>query len=112
MTLHVLEGHFPIASLFKCDISYLWRVARSRCICGASCLVLSGSRQVGNAMIQSYCVYADTIHARDYDRSSTGIFRRSSVNRGNLPTHRRDERLRSGGFGHFNRLPSYYQGTN
>jgi len=24
MILSVLEGRFPIASLFKCDISYLW----------------------------------------------------------------------------------------
>jgi len=39
MTLSVLEGHSPIASLLKCDISYLWRVARSLCICRASCSV-------------------------------------------------------------------------
>jgi len=39
MTLRVLEGHFPIASLVKCDISYLWRVARSLCIFEAPCLV-------------------------------------------------------------------------
>jgi len=25
MTLNVLEGHFSIASLSKCDLSYLWR---------------------------------------------------------------------------------------
>jgi len=25
MTLSVIEGHSPIASLFKCNISYLWR---------------------------------------------------------------------------------------
>jgi len=31
MTLSVLQDHSPIASLFKCDISYLWRVARSLC---------------------------------------------------------------------------------
>ena len=31
MTLSVLECHFPIASLFKCDISYLWLVARYLC---------------------------------------------------------------------------------
>jgi len=37
MTLSVLEGDSPIASLFKCDISYLWRVARSLCIGRASC---------------------------------------------------------------------------
>jgi len=37
MTLSVLEGNFPTASLLKCDISYLWRVARSLCICRASC---------------------------------------------------------------------------
>ena len=36
MTLSVLEGHSPIASLFKCNISFLWCVARSLCICGAS----------------------------------------------------------------------------
>jgi len=36
-TLSVFEGHFPIASLFKCDILYLWRVKRSLCICRASC---------------------------------------------------------------------------
>ena len=33
MTLSVIEGHSPIASLFRCDISYLWRVARSLCNC-------------------------------------------------------------------------------
>jgi len=37
MTLNVLEGHSLIASLFNCDISYLWRVARSLCICRACC---------------------------------------------------------------------------
>jgi len=37
MTLSVLEVHSPIASILKCDISYLWRVARSLCICRASC---------------------------------------------------------------------------
>jgi len=37
MTLGVLEGHSPITSLLNCDISYLWRVARSHCICRASC---------------------------------------------------------------------------
>jgi len=36
MTLSVLEGHSTIAELFKCDISYLWHVARSLCICRAS----------------------------------------------------------------------------
>jgi len=36
MTLSILKGHFPIASLFKCDVSYLWHVARSLCICRAS----------------------------------------------------------------------------
>jgi len=36
MTLSVLEGHVSITSLFKCDIS--WRVARSPCICWASCI--------------------------------------------------------------------------
>jgi len=29
MTLSFLEGHSPIASLFICNISYLWRLARS-----------------------------------------------------------------------------------
>jgi len=29
MTLSVLKGHSPTASFFECDISYLWRVARS-----------------------------------------------------------------------------------
>jgi len=29
MTLSVLEGHFPIASLFMCNFSYLWRIVRS-----------------------------------------------------------------------------------
>jgi len=36
MTLSVLEDHSPIASLFKCDILYLWHVVRSRCIYRAS----------------------------------------------------------------------------
>jgi len=33
-------GHYPIASLFRSDISYLWRVARCLCICRASCFEL------------------------------------------------------------------------
>jgi len=37
MTLSVLENHSPIASLFKCDISYLWHVMQSFSICRASC---------------------------------------------------------------------------
>jgi len=37
MTFSVLEDHSPIASLYKCDISYLWRVLPSLCICKASC---------------------------------------------------------------------------
>jgi len=43
MTLSVLEGNSPIASLFKYDIAYLWRVARSLCICRASCRVMRAS---------------------------------------------------------------------
>jgi len=31
------KGNFHIASFFKCDISYLWHVARFFCICRASC---------------------------------------------------------------------------
>jgi len=27
MTLSVLKGYSPIASLFKCDFSYLWNIA-------------------------------------------------------------------------------------
>jgi len=38
MTLNALEGHRPIVSIFKCDISHLRRVARSLCICRASYL--------------------------------------------------------------------------
>jgi len=37
MILSVLEGHSPIAILFKCDIVYLWCVARFL-VCRASCL--------------------------------------------------------------------------
>jgi len=37
MTLSVLEGNSPIASLFKCNISYLWHVTQSFCICKAYC---------------------------------------------------------------------------
>jgi len=39
MTLSVLEGHslLQLANLFKCDISYLWHVAQSLCICRALC---------------------------------------------------------------------------
>jgi len=33
MTLRVLEGHS------KCDISFLWCVARSLCICRDLCIV-------------------------------------------------------------------------
>jgi len=32
MTLSVLEENTPIESLFRCDISYFWRVAQSLCI--------------------------------------------------------------------------------
>jgi len=39
MTLSVFEGHSPIASLFRCDISYLWHVVLFLCICRASCLI-------------------------------------------------------------------------
>jgi len=39
MILSVFGGNSIIASLFKCDISYLWRVARSLCICIALCLL-------------------------------------------------------------------------
>jgi len=38
MTLSVLEGHCPITSLFKSDVSYLGRVARSLCISRAFCI--------------------------------------------------------------------------
>ena len=31
-----LKGHSPIASLFKCDILYLWRVAGFLCMCRSS----------------------------------------------------------------------------
>ena len=37
-TLSVLESHSPNSSFSKCDISYLWRVVRSLCICRASCI--------------------------------------------------------------------------
>jgi len=37
MNLSVLEGHFPVACPYKYDISYLWRVVRSLCICRSSC---------------------------------------------------------------------------
>jgi len=37
MTISILEGHSSIASLFKCDISYLWHIVWSLFICGASC---------------------------------------------------------------------------
>jgi len=36
-TFNVVCGHSSIACLFKCDISYLWCVARSLCMCRASC---------------------------------------------------------------------------
>jgi len=35
MILNVIEGHSPIASLFKCDISYVCHVGHSLCICRA-----------------------------------------------------------------------------
>jgi len=35
MTLSVLEGLSPVASFFKCDISYLWCDVRFLCICVA-----------------------------------------------------------------------------
>jgi len=37
MTLSVLEGHSPIASLFKCDMAFLWCITWSLCVCRASC---------------------------------------------------------------------------
>jgi len=37
MTLSVLGGHSPIASLFSCNLSYLWHVVWSLCIFKASC---------------------------------------------------------------------------
>ena len=37
MTMSVVEGHSPIASLFKCDISYLQCVTGSLCIRRTSC---------------------------------------------------------------------------
>jgi len=40
MTLSVLEGYTPIASLFKCNSSYLWCVAWFLCICRGSCKFL------------------------------------------------------------------------
>jgi len=40
MTLSVIEGRSPIAILFKCDFSYVWRVTRSLCICRASYCIL------------------------------------------------------------------------
>jgi len=45
MTLSVLEGHSPMASLFKCDIFYLQCVARSLCTCRASCQVILADSQ-------------------------------------------------------------------
>jgi len=39
MTLSVLEGHSPIASLFKCNISYLYHITWSLCIFRASCIL-------------------------------------------------------------------------
>jgi len=41
MTLSVLEGYSPNASLFKCDISYLWHTARSLCICRVFYFILA-----------------------------------------------------------------------
>jgi len=45
MTLCVLEAGFHTASFFMCDISYLWRVARTLCIHRASCWPREWSRQ-------------------------------------------------------------------
>jgi len=33
------EGHSPITSLFKCNISYLWHIVQSLCICRVSCML-------------------------------------------------------------------------
>jgi len=38
MIMSVLEGHSPIASLYKCIISYLWHTVQSICIYRASCI--------------------------------------------------------------------------
>jgi len=37
VTLSVFKGPSPIESLFKWNISYLWHVVWSLCICRASC---------------------------------------------------------------------------
>jgi len=53
MTLSVLEGHHSAtAGLFKCDLSYLWRVARFLCICRASCFDFFSQRSVYLSLFQ------------------------------------------------------------
>jgi len=70
MTLGVVEGHFPIASLFKCDISYLWRVAQSFCISRASCYpnkaVLARVLAIQPASVCGLFVYVRVFVARRY----------------------------------------------
>jgi len=46
MTLSVLEGHFPIAGLFKWGVSYLWHFAQSLCIYRASCFIALQSQKL------------------------------------------------------------------
>jgi len=61
MTLSVLEGHSLIASLFKCDISHLWCVARSVCICRVLVCFLSNytNQEIGlrNSFANTTCFY-------------------------------------------------------
>jgi len=40
MTLSGFGSYSPIASLFKYDISYLWHVALSLCMCGVSAIII------------------------------------------------------------------------
>jgi len=56
MTLNVLEGHSLIASFFKCDISYLWRVARSLCICRSSGLHCAKSSKNEESILWQHAI--------------------------------------------------------
>jgi len=58
MTLGVLEGHFLIASLFMCNISYLCRVVWSLCICRPSSCKFWGPNHISGiaeASVAKFC---------------------------------------------------------
>jgi len=65
--LSVLESHFPIKTLLKCDSSYLWHVALSVCIGRASCVVGGHGWSLGRSALQYVAVGALPLEKFEYD---------------------------------------------